>query len=55
MNSCSAAINDFASTGRHLKRRSTVGLVERLIPLVVASHMSVNRQRIGVDADDNEQ
>jgi len=34
--SCSAAIDDFASTGKHLERSSTVDLVECLILLVVA-------------------
>jgi len=39
---------------RHLERSWTVGLVERLIMLVVASHMSLHRQRIGVDTDDEQ-
>jgi len=50
----SAAIDDFASKGRHLERNLTVGLIERLIPLVVASHVSVHRQHVGVDADDEQ-
>jgi len=52
--SCSAAIDDFTSIGRYLEHSSTVGLVERLIMLVVASRMSVHRQRIGVDTDDEQ-
>jgi len=52
--SCSAAIDDSASIGRHFERSSTVGLVERLILLVVASHMSLHPQRIGVGADDEQ-
>ena len=44
----------FASTGRYLERNSTVDLVECLILLVVAIRMPVHRQRIGVDADDEQ-
>ena len=52
--SCLAAIDDSSSTGIYLERNSTVGLVECLILLVVACRMPVHRQRIGVDADDEQ-